>query len=131
MLTTYLDVLKEVVRRYEHATALSRQPDDPNNCVYSHDRFPGAVGCAIGCLFTPEQANQLDHVTDESSAINRLYKRREGRIIINQVLDVWGIGMPKLVSLQNKHDTAYDVDHFRRLIHNEIALLTQLEDRNE
>lgn len=121
MLQTYLEVLQTVSERYEHATALSRDPGDPLRCVYSHHPDQGSVGCAIGCLFSAEQAKQLDN-HGASGWIKAVYKHSFAKSIIDGTLNVEAIGLDRLIELQSMHDSAKHIDDFRADLRAAIAV---------
>lgn len=120
MLTTYLDVLKTVAERYEHATRLARN-NDSQKCVYAHHL--NDVGCAIGCLLAPEIADLLESLG--GGGVQRIYRLPAVKYHIDQAIDVGAVGIDNLTVLQNMHDQATDVDDFRSKLATEIA---QLED---
>lgn len=122
MLTTYLDVLKTVAARFEHATRLARN-NDTQKCVYAHHL--NNVGCAIGCLLAPEIADLLESLG--GGGIQRIYRSPAVKYHIDQALDVKAIGVDNLTAMQNMHDQATDVDSFRRQLSTEIAQLEEYQ----
>lgn len=122
MLNSYLEVLKEVAKRYEHATALAQ--DAHRRCTYAHT-IPGSVGCAIGCLFAPDIALLLESRSAANkigAEIRTLYMDGAAKYHIDQVLDVQQVNMVNLTMLQRMHDGAINLTDFRRQLTAEISI---------
>lgn len=106
MYTDFRELVIATRKKYENAAELSRSGD---SCIYSH-RANG-IGCAIGCHFPAEQAEQLDGGDGTSNGIRLILREPDKEAIVRTVISD-AIDTNSLVALQSAHDTSRKVGGF-------------------
>jgi hypothetical protein len=102
----FREVVLAVREKYEGAKQLSR---NGTTCFYSHDI--NGIGCAIGCLVSPEEADKMENEMESLFCLADMgYMGNMGRIDISD-----------LCMLQKWHDTSGDVDSFRKKLDKYLA----------
>lgn len=107
-----ISLINQIIEKFSHVTELGKTKDD--DPTYSHSKSLSGIGCAIGCLLSPEAAESVERtsIANEQYSIGFLIKDEKYPEL--NFLAVYGEEF--LEDIQSMHDISKSVVHFLNVL---------------
>jgi hypothetical protein len=104
-----------IIEKFSKVAELGKTED--NTGTYSHQDSKSGIGCAIGCLLEPAQAEELQALAEENSKYSirmllRYAKTENGEKFLPLLESIAHLDMDLLREIQVLHDNSDTVEEF-------------------
>lgn len=109
MISTRNLLIEEIEKRFSVTTFLGHELNE-DKPTYSHIDSKSGIGCAVGCLLSPENAEALQKICKNTG--NYTIRRLLAKYGITELDSIRHYGVENLVLVQALHDSSIDLDDF-------------------